>query len=291
LKALIFGINSQDGHYLREACMAKDIEVLGVSRSAGHWISGDVSDRPFVEKIVSQQTPDFIFHLAARSTTSHDAIFENHETISTGTLNILEAVRRFSPNAKVFITGSGVQFRNEGLPISESDPFEARSPYAFSRSQSVFAARYFRQLGISAYVGYLFHHESPLRKQNHLSKYIVDKAKQIAAANREPLVIRNSSVRKEWAYAKDIAEGILHLVSQNTVYEATIGSGKAFSVLDWVKLCFEEIGLDYKDHLAEQPEGFQAEYELLVSDPTTMKSLGWQTTTGIEELAKIMMRS
>ena len=55
-----------------------------------------------------------IFHLAAISTTRHDAIYENHAAIGTGTINILESVKRWSPGSKVFITGSGLQFINMG---------------------------------------------------------------------------------------------------------------------------------------------------------------------------------
>ena len=66
------------------------------------------------------------------------------------------------------------------MPISETDNFEAKSPYSIARIQSVYAARYFRSLGIKVYVGYLFHHESPLRKDNHVSKMITNAVKRIA---------------------------------------------------------------------------------------------------------------
>jgi len=88
-KALIFGVNSQDGYYLTKASLKRNIEVIGVSRSSGNWIVGDVSDYAFVENIIKNNKPDFIFHLAAISTTKHFALLENHNTISTGSLNIL----------------------------------------------------------------------------------------------------------------------------------------------------------------------------------------------------------
>ena len=177
MKAIIFGINGQDGYYLKEIFQKRKIEVIGVSRSSGDWIQGDVSNFNFIENFIKSVKPDYIFHFAANSTTKHDALFENHETISTGTLNILESVKRHSPESRVFITGSGVQFENKGNPISETDSFEATSPYSIARIQSVYAARYFRSLGLKVYVGYLFHHESPLRKNNHVSKMIADAVK------------------------------------------------------------------------------------------------------------------
>jgi GDPmannose 4,6-dehydratase len=129
MKAIIFGANGQDGHYLNALCKARGIEVIGVSRSGGEWLQGDVSNREQTESLIKTHLPQYVFHLAANSTTRHDAVFENHETISTGTLNILEAVKKHCPDTKVFMTGSGLQFVNTGAPISEHDEFEASSAY------------------------------------------------------------------------------------------------------------------------------------------------------------------
>ena len=142
MKAIIFGINGQDGFYLNEHLLGKSYEIMGVSRSLGKWIMGDIKDFDFVETLIKAKQPDIIFHLAANSTTRHDVLFENHETISTGSLNILESVYRHCPDCKVFLAGSAMQFRNDGLPISEQTPFQASSPYAVARIQSVDSARH-----------------------------------------------------------------------------------------------------------------------------------------------------
>lgn len=157
MKALIFGANGQDGYYLSKSCRKRHIEVLGISRS-DPWLHGDVDSAEFVEDLIKRHCPSLIFHLAAASTTKHDVVYENHATIGTGTINILESVKRWSPESKVFITGSGLQFINKGRPISETDSFDHSSGYVAARNYSVYLARYFRSLGIQAYVGYFFHH-------------------------------------------------------------------------------------------------------------------------------------
>src|SRR5258708_35070087 len=92
--ALIFGASGQDGHSLVRFCAARCIESLGVSRSASaDCLVGDVAKREQVEALIGKYQPEYVFHLAAHSTTRHDTLYENHETISTGTLNILEAVK------------------------------------------------------------------------------------------------------------------------------------------------------------------------------------------------------
>ena len=143
MKAIIFGANGQDGYYLSLLLLNENIQVIGVSRS-GKFLKTDITNFEQVAALIKTEQPDYIFHLAANSTTHHDALFENHQTIATGTLNLLEAVYKFSPNTKVFISGSGLQFVNNGDPIKESDAFAANDAYSIARIQSVYAARYYR---------------------------------------------------------------------------------------------------------------------------------------------------
>jgi GDPmannose 4,6-dehydratase len=258
-----------------------------MSRS-GSWLHGDVACPETVEELIRSHHPEMIFHLAATSTTSHDAIYENHVTIGTGTINILESVKRWSPNSKVFITGSGLQFVNNGQPISEADPFDHGSSYAAVRNYSVYLARYFRSIGIQTYVGYLFHHESPLRGTQHLCQKIAQASQRIAEGSEEILELGDISVRKEWTFAGDVVEGIITLIEQNKVFEATIGSGLAYSVEDWLNECFRLINKDWRQYV-RQKKNFKAEYKVLVSNPATINSLGWSAATTISELAKIML--
>ena len=289
MKTIIFGINGQDGYYLKEICQKRKISIIGVSRSSGNWIQGDVRSFDFVENLIKKEKPEYIFHLAADSTTKHDALFENHGTISTGTLNILESVKRHSSESRVFITGSGVQFENKGKPISETDNFEAKSPYSVARIQSVYAGRYFRSLGINVYIGYLFHHESPLRKDNHVSKMVVNAVRRIANDSNEKITLGDMSIKKEWAFAGDIAEGIFTLVDQDKIFEACIGTGKGYSIKDWVEICFNRINKDWMEYITLK-ESFSPEFKILISDPSTINSLGWRPKIGFEKLCDLMLK-
>lgn len=286
--AIIFGANSQDGIYLREICRNANMEVVGVSRSDNRYTIGNISDFDFVHNLIKKHQPDFIFHLAANSTVKHFALFENHETISTGTLNILESVKINELNTKIFITGSAMQFKNDGTPISEHTDFEARDPYSVARIQSVYAARYYRTLGLKVYVGYLFHHDSPYRKENHLAKLTTNAIKKIKNGEINTLEIGDMRIAKEWGYAKDIASGIFHLMNQNEIFEATVGTGKSHTIEEWLKICFEIVDLDYKKYVVCKKD-FKIDFKALISDTSAMKSIGWQHKASITELAHLMM--
>jgi GDPmannose 4,6-dehydratase len=288
MKALIFGITGQDGFYLNSLLQKKRVEVIGVSRSDSNWIKADVADRDAVTKLVSHYRPDYIFHLAANSTTKHEAVFENHQAISTGTLNILESAYQYSKHTKIFLSGSGLQFVNKGKPISEKDEFHAGSPYCVSRIQSVYAARYYRGLGLPVYVGYFFNHDSPFRSGRHINQKIVMATKRIAGGSDEKIEIGDIAVKKEFSFAEDTAKAMMILIQNDNVYEATLGSGKAYSIEDWLNICFTYFGLPWEPYVTKV-DGFRSEYDILVSNPETIFSLGWKPETSINQLAEIMI--
>ena len=288
MNAIIFGANGQDGFYLNELLKKKGIAVKKVSRS-GNNIIGDVSDYSFVESIIKSTKPDYIFHLAANSTTRHDVLFENHQSISTGTFNILEAVKLHSPFSKVFLSGSAVQFKNNGTPIDENTAFAPLSPYAVSRIQSVYAGRYYRNaFGIDVYVGYFFNHDSPLRTERHVNQKIAYVAKRIAQGKDEKFEIGNIDVKKEFNYAGDTVEAVWTLVNQSNIFETVIGTGIAYSIKDWLDCCFGKVGKDWREYVTIN-KNFKPEYEILVSEPTLIRSLGWIPKVDISQLADMML--
>lgn len=284
---VIFGANGQDGHYLGELYSQRGWHVVGVSRSGP--IAADVGAFDDVDALVRQHRPDVIYQLAATSSTRHDVMFENHRTIGTGALNVLEAVHRSGRRCKVLLAGSGLQFENTGAPISESTPFAPTSSYAVERIHSVYAARYFRSLGVPAYVGYLFHHESPLRKPSHVSQRIVQTARRIAGGSAERLEMGDITVEKEWGFAGDITRGMMALVEQDTVFEAAIGTGVARPIEYFLDRVFRSFHMDWRTHTMLR-EGFKAEYARLVSDPRTMFGLGWRPETEVDDLVALMLR-
>ncbi len=287
MTALIFGANGQDGFYLSRLLRANDIQVIPVSRR-GDGILGNVSDFAFVKMVIDHHRPEYIFHLAANSTTRHDDFFENHETICNGTNNILEAVKRSSTNSRIFISGSALQFKNDGLPIKETDPFEARDAYSVCRIQSVYAARYYRSLGVKTYVGYFFNHDSPIRTPRHVSKFIADTARKVKNGEEARIEIGDITVKKEWTYAGDMVKAIWALVQQDEVTEAVLGSGEAYSIEQYLNECFSFIGKDWRQYVTLKA-GFNAEYQILVSNPETIFSLGWRPEVSFSQLAQMMI--
>lgn len=288
MKAIIFGINGQDGYYLKNLLDKNGLETIGVSRR-GKFINGSVGDIGLVKKLIQEHTPDYIFHFAANSTTRHDTLFENHDSIATGSLNILESCYKYSKNSRIFLSGSAVQFENKGTPINEKTPFAPLSPYAVARIQSVYAGRYYRNLGLAVYVGYFFNHDSPLRTNRHINQKIALAVQRIAKGSNEKIEIGNSMVQKEFNYAGDMMRAIWKFVNQSEIYEAVIGSGKAYSILNWIETCFSIIGKSPEGYIV-QKNNFKTEYDILVSDPKRLFSIGYRPQFDINTLAELMIK-
>lgn len=289
MKAIIFGINGQDGYYLTELLRLNKIEIVGISPFQDNWIKGDVGDFTFVERLIKTHQPNYVFHFAANSTTHHSALFDNHNAISTGTLNILESVKLHCSAAKVFLSGSAMQFKNECLPIDEKNPFQASSPYSVARIQSVYAGRYYRDvIGLQVYVGYFFNHDSPLRTERHVNMKIAKAVQRISKGSKEKMELGNIDVQKEFNYAGDVVEAVWLLVNQDKVFEAIIGSGKSYSIRDWLEYCFKKVNINWQDFV-EIKQNFLPEYSILISNPELIKSMGWQPRVDFYQLADLML--
>lgn len=288
MKVIIFGVNGQDGYFLSRLLEKQNIDVIGTSRSSKEN-SGNVADYAFVEYVIRTHKPDYVFHFAANSTTHHSALFDNHNAICTGTLNILESVKIYCPHAKVFLSGSAMQFENNGLPIDEKTLFQASSSYSVARIQSVYAGRYYRDtFGLQVYTGYFFNHDSPLRSERHVNQKIAAAARRIFNGSGEKLELGNISVQKEFNFAGDVVEAVWMLVNQNMIYEAVIGSGISYSIKDWLEYCFNKLGVSWQEFVVIN-QNYLPDYQVLVSNPQLIKNIGWKSKVDFYELADMML--
>jgi GDPmannose 4,6-dehydratase len=96
-------------------------------------------------------------------------------------------------------------------------------------------------------------------------------------------------VEKEWGYAGDVAEALVTLAAQREVCEVVVGTGEAHSIGEWIERCFAHAGVSSSGRV-RQREGFRSEYGRLVSNPETLRRLGWAPRVGFDQLARAMMQ-
>jgi len=277
--AIITGSNGQDAFYLAEILQANNIIHTMVHRASGV----NLADLSVVNDLVIGTRPDYIFHLAAHSTINHDHAIHNHETIASGTLMLLEAARKIVPKCRIFLPGSAYQFKNDGNPIKETDPWETRSVYCAARGYSNLLARAYRHMGLHVYFGYFFHHDSPRRHARHISQRIASAARE----GRE-VEIGNMEVVKEWTWAGDTVQAIWSLVNQEKIWEANLGTGIGHSIAEIAQACYAVKGLDYRSYVRPRTD-FVPEYSRLTCDPTRIFETGWRPLHDLNYLAEQMV--
>jgi GDPmannose 4,6-dehydratase len=286
--AIIFGGTGQDAFYLKEIFNLKYIKTILISRVQGDYI-GDVGNFQFVENLIKKYKPNYVIHFAATSSINHEYIINNHNSILTGTINILESVKLHSINTKIFLSGSALQFKNEGLPINEQSLFDYSNHYSILRNQCVDFAKYYRNnYGLKVYIGYFFNHDSPYRTENHLNKKIATAVLRIKNGSEEKIEIGNIKIKKEFNYAGDIMNAVWIFINQNSIFDLVIGSGKVYSIEEYIAYCFNSIGKNYINYI-EEDKNYIPNYYVLQSDPKLLYTLGWKPVVDFYQLANFML--
>jgi len=191
--ALICGISGQDGAYIARLLLEKGYKVYGTSRDAQMSSfqnlsrlgireqvtleSMAVNDFRSVLQILMKVKPDEIYNLAGQTSVGlsfHQPV-ETLESISIGTLNLLESIRFTGEPIKFYNAGSSECFGDtNGIPADENTPFRPRSPYAVAKSAAFWeVANYREAYGIFACSGILFNHDSPLRPERFVTKKLL----------------------------------------------------------------------------------------------------------------------
>ena len=205
--AIVTGVTGQDGSYLAELLLEKGYRVVGLKRRTStntqsridHIDSPnflvdeyEISDSGSVYSIVEKYKPDEIYNLAAQSHvgTSFDQPDYTFQVNTIGVINLLEAIRRFSPSTKFYqastseMFGKNVDNKDVVLPLGskqgitgnfqdENTAFEPQSPYAAAKLASHHLVRNYREgYGIFGSCGILFNHESERRGENFVTRKI-----------------------------------------------------------------------------------------------------------------------
>ena len=310
-RALITGINGQDGAYLAEYLIELGYDVFGLIRR--HSISenqdarivhlpvesfyGDLTDPVSLNRIVRDVNPHEIYNLGAMSHVriSFDSPIYAIQTNAVGVINMLEAMRNEAPGARFYQASSSECFGNsidsDGFQ-RETTPMIPVSPYGCAKVFGYNIVRHYRAAyNIFAANGTLFNHESPRRGLNFVTQKVVHTACQIKLGNEEKLTLGNIDAARDWGHSYDYVRA-MHLILQHDVPDDfCISTGETHTIRDLCNLVFCELGMHYKEYL-EYDEKYTRpeELDILRGDCSKAKRiLGWKPTYTYESMIKEMI--
>jgi GDPmannose 4,6-dehydratase len=316
-RALITGTTGQDGSYLTEFLLAKGYEVHGLKRRASslnterldhiyqdfheagaHFFLhyADLTDGSSLATLLHDLHPDEIYNLGAQShvKVSFEVPEFTADVVGSGTLRLLEAMRRTGVQCRFYQASSSEMFGSAPPPQSETTPFHPRSPYACAK---VFGhditVNYRESYGLHASSGILFNHESPRRGETFVTRKITRAVAHIKHGLQQKLYLGNLEARRDWGYAPDYVRAMWLMLQQDTPGDFAIGTGEAHTVREFVELAFTYASLDWKDHVEVDPRYFRpAEVDYLCADASkARKTLGWEPAVAFPELVRIMVQA
>ncbi|MEX2178034.1 MAG: GDP-mannose 4,6-dehydratase [Gemmatimonadaceae bacterium] len=307
--ALITGITGQDGSYLAEFLLAKGYKVIGVVRRSSttpyeriahlvdkvDLVSADLLDQTSLTDAVQDCQPDEIYNLAAQSfvQTSWSQPVLTGEFTALGVTRVLEAMKKAAPKARFYQASSSEQFgKVHEAPQRETTPFYPRSPYGVAKVYAHWITVNYREsFGLYAVSGILFNHESPRRGLEFVTRKVTDAVARIKLGKQKTVVLGNLEARRDWGFAGDYVEAMWMMLQQDEPDDYVIGTGQTWTVSELCDVAFRHAGLDYRDHVVQDPKFFRpAEVDLLVSDPAkAMAKLGWKPRVTFHELVRMMV--
>ncbi|MGE6369821.1 GDP-mannose 4,6-dehydratase [Planococcus kocurii] len=270
-KALITGVNGQDGSFLSDFLLDKGYEVHGIIRRSSSFNTGriehlyieelkssenfyihygDMTDTSNIIRLISEIKPDEIYNLAAMS---HVKVsFETPEYTADvdgiGTLRILEAVRILGLEKKTRIyqaSTSELYGKVQEVPQKETTPFYPRSPYGVAKLYGYWITKNYREsYDMFAVNGILFNHESERRGETFVTRKITMAVARIASGKQDKLLLGNLDARRDWGYAKDYVECMWLILQHETPEDFVIATGEMHTVREFATLAFKHAGIE-----------------------------------------------
>ncbi len=213
---------------------------------------GDLTDSTNLIRIIQEVQPDEIYNLGAMShvKVSFDTPEYTANTDGIGTLRILEAIRLLNLNKKTKIyqaSTSELYGLVREVPQTENTPFYPRSPYAVAKMYAFWITVNYREAyNLFASNGILFNHESPLRGETFVTRKITRGVAQLALGLTDKLFMGNIDSKRDWGHAKDYVEAMWLILQQDEPDDYVIATGVTTSVRDFIKMTFDQVGVDKK---------------------------------------------
>jgi GDPmannose 4,6-dehydratase len=215
-------------------------------------IQGVALDQKFLNKIIKKYSSiKEIYYLTGDSSAIDSFIYpqKSFESNTTGILNILLTIKKINKKIKVFYAASGQFYGNsKNNYYSEKSVIKPTTPYAIAKAAGYWLVKIFREnYDLYACSGILFNHESPLRSDEFVTKKIINVSKQIKKNNKVKLRMGNIDVYRDWGWAPEYVKAMWLMLQQKQPIDLIIGSGKKYSIRDFVNEVFKKMKIDKKN--------------------------------------------
>lgn len=261
-RALITGINGQDGGHLAKFLIEKEYLVYGLVRRQSNpdysnlqrmgllteptleIVEGDLLDDGSINRILRTVKPDEVYNLAAQShvRVSFDEPIHTTSVNLLGTLRLLEAIRCGPPGlTRFYQAGTSEMYGSSPPPQHEKTRFAPRSPYAVAKLAAFWSVCNYREAyNLHASTGILFNHESEYRGPTFVTRKITKYVADVKINGHSgPLELGNLESKRDWGYAGDYVRGMWLMLQQDEPDDYVLGTGVTHTVREFVEAAFD----------------------------------------------------
>lgn len=260
-KILIAGIYGQDGSYLAQYLFKKNYQIIGLTRKKRKnfkYFEGEEKKIKIIQtnyhysslsRIIKKIKPYIIFNLTGQSvpTISWSIPEKTIYSIINININFIKSILNFSKKTKYFNASTSDIFSESTKAIDEQSKISPDNPYGCAKACSHFLIKsYRRRYKLFLVNGILFNHDSTRRSTMFIGKKIINSAIKIKLKQKKKIFIQNTSVVRDFGYAKDYVEGMYKIMKLNKAEDFIISTGKSTSVKEYAESAFKILGLDKK---------------------------------------------
>ncbi len=198
----------------------------------------DVLAPDSIERLLEEQRPDYIFHLAAQSSV---AVSWKNPGLTVdvnvkGSLNVLDAVRKLDYKPRVLLIGSGEEYghvRENEVPVREDNVLRPGNIYAATKAcQNMVGAIYAQAYGMDVMMVRAFNHVGPNQSPIFVVADFCKQTAEIEAGLKEPVIkVGNLSARRDFSDVRDVVRAYVELMEKGKAGETyNVGSGNAVEI-------------------------------------------------------------
>jgi GDPmannose 4,6-dehydratase len=305
---LITGAAGQDGILLARKLLKTETDVVGICRKnqaknlrqavPGLSIyTADLTDFEKVHKILDKAKPTTIFNLAGYSSVNKSWMEPEIATRINSDLpvQILSWTVKKSPTTRIIQASSSEIFgATTQIPQTENTNIKPITPYGLSKSLAFEMMQIFRSKeGIHATNMILYNHESPLRREEFVTRRITKSVAQIKLGKLDTLHIGNIGMKRDWGWAPDYIDGMILASNKELADDYILATGILHSVKDIIETAFTYAGIENFEKYIHADENMirKIDPQNLLGNPTKAETrLGWKRTLEFKEIIETMVK-
>ena len=299
-RVLITGVTGFVGRHLAAHCDERGDAVAGVGRRApgegdppetlSGYVELDLLDGAGVSRLIADDPPDWIFHLAGESSVreSWDRPQRAIDANVVGTSNVLEAAREHAPETRVLVACSGDEYgavSADELPLREERALRPQNPYAVSKACADLLAGFFADAhGLHVIRTRAFNHTGPGQSDRFAIPSFARQIAEASAAGKREIELRtgNLEVRRDFTDVRDVVRAYRLLLDRAAPDTYNVCSGRSVELREVVRRLAEQAGVEVATRV--DPERLRdGEVMDAYGSPDRLRAAtGWEPEIGID---------